>query len=63
MPHHHNRPTDDTRVVDPVCRMKVDPATAPASRRHEATIFYFCSTGCAAAFEVDPRRYVHQLPA
>ena len=53
-----SRRTDDTRVIDPVCGMKVEPASAAASREFEGTTYYFCSKGCAAAFEVDPRRYL-----
>ena len=48
----------DTRVIDPVCGMKVEPATAAASREFEGTTYHFCSKGCAAAFEVEPRRYL-----
>ena len=51
-------PADDARAIDPVCGMKVEPAGAAASREFEGTTYSFCSTGCAAAFEVDPRRYV-----
>ncbi len=52
---HH---TENTRVVDPVCGMKVDPAHAAADREFDDTTYSFCSAGCAAAFEVDPHRYV-----
>ncbi len=52
------RRADDTRVIDPVCAMKVEPATAAAGREFEGTTYYFCSKGCATAFEVDPRRYL-----
>ncbi|REK04466.1 MAG: heavy metal translocating P-type ATPase [Acidobacteria bacterium] len=43
---------------DPVCGMEVDPRTA--SRRTEAAgqVFYFCSDGCLAKFELDPERYL-----
>jgi Cu+-exporting ATPase len=43
-------------VTDPVCGMTVDPATAPAHRGSGADIVYFCSVGCAAAFDDDPSR-------
>jgi P-type Cu+ transporter len=44
-------------VTDPVCGMTVDPATAPGHRGSGAGTVYFCSTGCAAAFDTDPGRY------
>ncbi|SDB94802.1 Cu+-exporting ATPase [Raineyella antarctica] len=47
------------KVVDPVCGMSIDPATAAATREHEGTTFYFCSTGCAQTFDSDPHRYGH----
>jgi Cu+-exporting ATPase len=41
-------------VIDPVCGMTVDPATAPARRGTGPDTAYFCSAGCAAAFDADP---------
>ena len=43
-------------VTDPVCGMTVDPATAPERRGTGADAVYFCSAGCAAAFDADPPR-------
>ncbi|MEV0901610.1 heavy metal translocating P-type ATPase [Actinoplanes sp. NPDC049802] len=45
------------RVVDPVCAMTVDPATAQAVSRGDGSTVYFCSVGCAATFTADPGRY------
>ncbi|GAA1050926.1 heavy metal translocating P-type ATPase [Arthrobacter russicus] len=59
MTHHDEHPTGSTLVIDPVCGMKIDPATAAATREHDGTTFSFCSTGCAAAFDADPHRYGH----
>ena len=44
-------------VTDPVCGMTVDPGTAPARRGTGPDAAYFCSAGCAAAFDADPGRY------
>jgi len=46
-----------TTATDPVCGMSADPATAPAHRGTPAGTVYFCSAGCAAAFDADPDRY------
>src|SRR5438874_11438626 len=45
-------------VVDPVCGMTVDPATAPARVEHDGRTYYFCNPSCAARFRADPRRYL-----
>jgi Cu+-exporting ATPase len=44
-------------VTDPVCGMTVDPATAAERRDTAQGTVYFCSTGCAAAFDADPGHY------
>lgn len=49
---------DVRQVVDPVCGMKVDPATSPHHLEHEGQEVFFCSTGCKAKFEADPTRYL-----
>src|SRR5262245_59630450 len=50
-------PVVATSVTDPVCGMQVDPATAAARRDTAAGAVYFCSTGCAEAFDAHPGRY------
>jgi P-type Cu+ transporter len=44
-------------VTDPVCGMTVDPATAPARRGTGPDTVYFCSAGCATAFDAEPGRH------
>ena len=41
-------------MTDPVCGMTVDPATAAGHRGTGPDTVYFCSAGCAAAFDADP---------
>jgi len=48
--------SDDTAggpVTDPVCGMTVDPAAAPEHRGAGPGTVYFCSAGCAAAFDAE----------
>ena len=60
MSHHDEHTTDGpTLVTDPVCGMKIDPTTAATTREHDGRKFYFCSLGCARAFDADPHRYGH----
>jgi Cu+-exporting ATPase len=48
----------ETMTRDPVCGMKVDPATAKHSLEHEGRSFYFCAAGCLKKFQADPQRYL-----
>ena len=44
--------------LDPVCGMTVDPARAVATRERDGVRYFFCSAGCAAAFDSDPARHL-----
>jgi YHS domain-containing protein/uncharacterized membrane protein YraQ (UPF0718 family) len=46
------------RDFDPVCGMTVEPATAAAHRRRGLEDLWFCSDGCASAFDASPERYL-----
>ena len=49
-------------ATDPVCGMKVDRATA-VRRDFAGKTFYFCTAGCAGAFEAaDPQNYIAREP-
>ena len=45
------------QTTDPVCGMRVDPATAAANVEHEGTTYHFCSTHCATTFAANPHKY------
>ncbi len=47
-------------AIDPVCGMQVDPENAVASRARNGETYYFCSPGCAEAFDRGPERYETQ---
>jgi Cu+-exporting ATPase len=49
-------------VIDPVCGMTVDPATAPASFEYQGQKYYFCNPSCAQRFRADPQHYLHGPP-
>jgi xanthine dehydrogenase accessory factor len=44
--------------LDPVCGMTVAVATARHLLTHDGRTFYFCSAGCARAFEKDPTAFL-----
>ncbi len=45
-------------LVDPVCGMTVDPATAKHKAAHKGHDYYFCSAGCKTKFVADPAKYL-----
>ena len=45
-------------VIDPVCGMTVDPATAKHSYAFDGTTYYFCAARCRERFAADPTRYL-----
>lgn len=50
--------TTSTEVVDPVCGMRIDPATAAGSHVHEGVTFHFCAKSCLDRFRAEPARYL-----
>ena len=45
-------------MIDPVCKMSVDPAKAAAQSKHKSQTYYFCGIGCKQKFDRDPEKYV-----
>lgn len=43
---------------DPVCGMEVDEKKPAAKSEHMGKTYYFCSSGCKAAFDKDPGKYL-----
>ena len=59
---HHTHASDDGRVIDPVCGMKVDPTTRKHVFEHDHHTYHFCSAGCRTKFAADPQRYLDPKP-
>ncbi len=55
-------PSGHDRATDPVCGMKVDPATAKHRTEHAGETFYFCSGRCQEKFEAAPAHYLAPQP-
>jgi YHS domain-containing protein len=49
-------------VIDPVCRMAVDPHGAAGTLAHDGRTYYFCSLECAARFAASPETYEKTEP-
>jgi YHS domain-containing protein len=45
-------------AIDPVCKMAVDPAKAPASFMYRDRNYYFCNPHCREAFIREPEKYL-----
>jgi len=56
--HGHTHGANTTLVTDPVCGMKIDPATSKHRHTHAGTLFHFCSARCREKFIADPPRYL-----
>ena len=52
-----NTHTSTTKMIDPVCGMEVDPATAAAEICHDGVKVFFCAEGCRDAFLANPEHY------
>ncbi|HEX3321318.1 MAG TPA: heavy metal translocating P-type ATPase [Terriglobales bacterium] len=48
--------TSETK--DPVCGMRVDPATTRHVLTHDGSTYYFCSAGCLDKFKASPEKYL-----
>lgn len=47
----------DDHDVDPVCRMRINPATALGRLTYAGTDYLFCSLLCAGRFAAEPDRF------
>ena len=49
---------DDIVLLDPVCGMTVDRASARHLAEHEGVVYAFCSIGCRTRFMKDPPAFL-----
>jgi Cu+-exporting ATPase len=54
-PHHR---AEASAVIDPVCGMKVNPATSKHRHDYKGKTWRFCSNGCRTKFAADPEKYL-----
>src|SRR5260370_20296286 len=47
-----------SKVIDPVCRMEVDPANSAGSFEYKGATYHFCSIRCRDKFKNDPDSFV-----
>ncbi len=56
--HRHGGDQVGTQVVDPVCGMTVDRATAKHVSVYDGRTFHFCGAGCKVKFDAAPTPYL-----
>jgi Cu+-exporting ATPase len=63
-PHQHaqHRHAAAEPATDPVCGMRVDPATAQHRFEYGGQVFHFCGSGCREKFSADPAAYLRRPP-
>jgi len=54
-------PLPEGHARDPVCGMKVDPATTKHTAEQAGEKYYFCSGGCREKFVAEPARYLKPM--
>ncbi|MEW6208501.1 MAG: heavy metal translocating P-type ATPase [Acidobacteriota bacterium] len=47
-----------TTVLDPVCGMMIDPASAAGHSDYDGKTFYFCAAACKQKFDAEPARFI-----
>jgi Cu+-exporting ATPase len=47
-----------SNVIDPICEMTVEPATAAGKLDYEGESYFFCSVHCQKLFQSDPAKYL-----
>jgi YHS domain-containing protein len=45
-------------VIDPICDMTVEPASAAGKFDYDGETYYFCSVHCQKLFQTDPAKYL-----
>lgn len=56
--HVQDKPADIAPAIDPVCGMKVNPATARHRFAYQGQDYLFCSGRCRERFEAEPEKYL-----
>jgi Cu+-exporting ATPase len=54
----HGAESSAERVIDPVCGMTVDPATARHRAEHAGREYFFCGPRCRERFVEEPERFL-----
>ncbi len=55
--------TAATTAIDPVCGMRVDPATATHRTTHKSEDYFFCSGRCRERFDAEPEKFLQPRQA
>ena len=50
----------EDKVIDPVCKMRIEKNEAKATADHKERTYYFCAEGCKSQFVESPEKYLEQ---
>ncbi|MEZ5439687.1 MAG: heavy metal translocating P-type ATPase [Lysobacteraceae bacterium] len=53
-----SKPGAETRAIDPVCGMSIDPEKTKHHSEHDGVIWHFCAARCKERFDADPNAFV-----
>jgi len=56
--HEGHEPNASATVIDPVCGMRVNPATAAGHYDYRGTTYYFCGRSCLERFKAAPESFL-----
>ena len=56
--HAGHEPNAPSAVIDPVCGMRVNPATAAGHYDYRGTTYYFCGLSCLERFKAAPESFL-----
>ena len=54
------QPAQPSGEIDPVCGMRLDPATSPHHYPHGGRLYHFCSAGCRSKFAQQPEKFLNK---
>ncbi|SDT44289.1 heavy metal translocating P-type ATPase [Bradyrhizobium canariense] len=54
---HQDKAVETAAAIDPVCGMRVDPATAKHRFSYNGQDYFFCGARCRERFEADPEKF------
>src|SRR5262245_56070425 len=52
------RPHSEGKLIDPICDMSVEPASAAGRYDYDGMTYYFCSIHCQKLFQSDPAKFL-----
>lgn len=55
------RSATKSSVIDPVCKMELDPSETKLTAEYKGEIYYFCNVTCKESFISDPEKCLSEV--